>query len=210
MAETDGDDGGSGGRQGKVARLLSEYDLQDVGTELERRWTASGDARMSLRDLADWFNQQLLRTQLRDAGESPVEGEAENLYRLLTSDAVAEAERTRARRRLERNGVDVERLQELFVSYQSIRTYLQHQGAEAPSSDQDPVARQKENIEQLRGRTQTVTESKLEQLRDSGRLELGEFRTIVNLQVICHECGRQYQVSDLLDREGCDCRSAGS
>jgi len=42
-------------RAGKVARLLAEYDMESLGPELERLWTADED-RQSLRELADYFN----------------------------------------------------------------------------------------------------------------------------------------------------------
>lgn len=58
----------SSGRRTKVARLIEEYDLGEIGVELERRWTAEGDERISLRFLSTHFNQQLLKTRMNEAG----------------------------------------------------------------------------------------------------------------------------------------------
>lgn len=193
------------GRPSKVARLVAEYDLEGLGAELEARWTAEDpDERWSLRDLAAYFNRQLLREAMVEAGVQTVDGEVDNVYRLLTDDDVRPADRTRARRRLEREGVDVEALESDFVSYQAIRTYLKsHRDAEyAP--DRDRVASATTTVQQLRNRTTAVVESKLDQLRDE-ELTLGDVRVITDVRVVCQDCGAQYDAVDLFDRGGCDC-----
>lgn len=193
------------GRRSKVARLLEEYDLGGLDEELERLWTAEEDRR-SLRDLADYFNQRLLERKLAEANVQLLDGEIENIYRLLTEDEVSRAERTRARRRLEREGIDVEALDADFVTYQAIRTYLKtHRGAEYTPTQTDPLERERSNIQQLRGRTAAVTEGKLEQLRDNGDLDLADFRTLVSIQVVCEGCNTQFDAVELLERGRCEC-----
>ena len=196
----------SSGRRSKVARLLDEYGFETLGTELERRWTAEGDQRMSLRDLADYFNQKLLDAALAEAGVHPLAGEVENTYRLLTDEDVPTTHLTRTRRQLAREGVDLEALQSDFVTYQAIRTYLKNvRGAEQPTDSRPRPAIEVENIQQLRGRTIRVTEGKLEQLVDGNHLTLGEFRVFAELNVLCEDCGTQHDVEELLRRGSCDC-----
>jgi hypothetical protein len=193
------------GARSKVARLIEEQDLEGLGAEMEARWTAEED-RMSLRALAAYFNQEILRTRLEDAGINTLDGELENIYRLLTDDDVSAAERTRVRRRLQRDGLDVDAVEDHFVTYQAIRTYLtEYRDAEYIREDRDPIEREVENVERLRGRVHTVTSGKLEQLRERGDLSLGSFRTVVDVKVVCEDCHSQYDVLDLLDRGGCDC-----
>lgn len=194
-------------QHGKVGRLIEKYDLQGLGDELERRWTAEGDERASLRDLADMFNRRLLEQAMREAGTTSIGSEVDNLYRLLTSDDVTSGVRTRAENRLQREGLDVEQLQKDFVSYQAIRTYLKkYRGASYdPPSDRDQIEKDGESIQRLRSRLTTVTEEKLERLRDTERITLGDFRLFTEIDVLCEECGSQYPVSELLDRGGCDC-----
>ena len=193
------------GRRSKVARLVDEYDLQGLGAELEQLWTAEEDRR-SLRDLATYFNQHLLERALEEAGVQHLDGEVDNTYRLLTDDDVSSAESTRVQRRLERDGIDVDELESNFVSYQAIRSYLRgHRGAEYTPSETDPLEREATNVQKLRGRMVSVTGGKLEQLRDSGELTLGEFRTLANIRVVCEDCNSQFDVLELLDRGGCHC-----
>ena len=192
------------GRRSKVVRLIEEYDLEELGAELERLWTAEED-RQSLRQLATHFNQQLLQRALEDADVRPLGGEVENIYRLLTDESGG-ADGTRIRRRLERDGLDVEALENDFVTYQAIRTYLKkHRGAEYTPDETDPLERETTNIQQLRGRVDSVTEGKLEQLQSGSHFELGEFRTLVDVRVVCEDCNTQFDVIELLERGGCDC-----
>lgn len=204
MGDSDGD--GTPGRRGKVARLIDEYDLDGLGAEMERRWTTPDDDRMSLRDLADYFNQEVLASALADAGVQPLAGEVENMYHLLTGDDVSGADHTRTRRRLDREGLDIDALLGDFVTYQAVRTYLTgYRDAEYPGDDRDRTEVVAENLQRIRGRTATITESKLEQLRNAGDLALGEFRTFVEISVLCEDCGENVEVDALLEDGGCAC-----
>lgn len=204
MGKTDDRPGSGRGRRSKVARLIEEYELEGLGAELEQLWTAD-ENRQSLRELATYFNQTLLERSLEDADVRPLDGEVENIYRLL-SDGAEGADRTRIRRRLERDGVDVDALETDFVTYQAIRTYLmKHRGAEYTPDETDPLEREISNIQQLRGRVDSVTEGKLEQLSAGGQLDIGEFRTMVDVRVYCEDCNSQFDVIELLERGHCNC-----
>lgn len=193
-------------RRSKVSRLIDEYELSDIGNELEHQWTAAED-RMSLRDLADYFNVQVLTAAMDEQDVSTLAGEPDTVYEILTEDTVSSADKTRIRRRLEREGVDVDKLLNDFVSYQAVRTYLKSdREVEYERSEVDRIARESNNIRKLRGRTLSVTESKLSQLKRSDDLKLGTYRTLVDIRVVCQDCGSQYSVTDLLDRGGCDCK----
>lgn len=195
------------GRPVKVARLIEAYDLDGFGEELERLWTADEPERKSLRDLADVFNQRLVEQAMADTGMQTIDGEVANVYRLLTDESVSGGDRTRVRRRLERDGVDIDALESDFVSYQAIRTYLtEYRDAEYVADDTDRLERDTQSIQQLRSRLETVTESKLDRLSESGRITLGEFRVMANLTVLCEDCGRQLGVDELLDEERCGCQ----
>jgi hypothetical protein len=198
----------SGRPSSKVARLIDEYDLGAAyGDELERRWTADGDERESLRDLADRFNRRLLESALTAAGASTVSGEVENLYRLLTADDVSSGMRTEARARLERDGVDVDGLERDFVTYQAIRSYLtEYRDAEYEEpTETERVESVLETIQRLRSRLRSITEGSLDRLQSTDRLTLGTFRLFVDVDVLCEDCGAQYGVAELLERGGCDC-----
>ncbi|MDZ5811095.1 hypothetical protein U4E84_07020 [Halorubrum sp. AD140] len=199
---------GAGGRRNKVARLVDEYGLDGVGDELESRWTATGDDHWSLRELAAAFNRELVEARLAEAGVRLSEREVEAVVRSLTGDEVSAADRTQLRRRLERDGVDVDALDGDVVTYQAVRSYLRdHRGAEYEREDGDRTASAGEAIQKLRGRLAAVAETKLERLRKRSGLALGEFRVMVDVSVLCTECGSRYGVDELLATGECDCES---
>jgi hypothetical protein len=192
----------------KVARLISEYDLDGLGEELEVRWTGDGVERTSLRDLADYFNERLLERALIDAGMSALDSDVSTMYRNLTDDDVSTGVRTDARNRLESNGIDVDGLESDFVSYQAIRSYLtEYRDAEYRRlSDDEKVEKDLQSIQRLMTRTLSVTEERIEKLTQTGRIDADEFEVLLDVQVLCGSCGVQYSISEFLDGRGCDCQ----
>lgn len=202
------DAGGDNNTGSKVARLLCEYDLgESYGAQLEALWTADGDDRKSLRDLAHRLNKRILEHEMTTNGMAMLEGEVENVYRLLTADSVSSGMETEARARLDRNGIDVDTLEANFVSYQAIRTYLTEERGATYEGVDDRTREQNATdvINRLRERVRVVTERNLEQLRDAGGLRLGDFRLFIDIDVLCEDCNTQYGVLELIERGGCDC-----
>jgi len=192
----------------KVARLLDSYELGEaLGDRLQQLWTAEGDCRMSLRDLADLFNERVLEAAMTDAGMRPIDGEVENLYRLLTDSEVSSGNRTEARRELEQNGIDTEELERDFVTYQAIRSYLQdYRGATyQQESDTDRAEDVIQTLQRLQSRTRLVAEKNISQLESAGELSVGESRVSVNLSVFCTDCNTQYDLRELIEAGSCEC-----
>lgn len=204
---TDGNTPSSGGRRSKVERLIDEYGLDGEGERLEAYWTSDGEDRHSLRELADYFNRRILRAAMEEAGMNPLDGEVENTYRLLTDDDVSSGMRTQARQTLEREDVSVESLRTDFVSHQAIHTYLtKYRGVSRDeTNDEDRVEKGTETIQRLRSRTAAVSENIVENLSNTGRIELGDFEVLVDVRVFCRDCGTQYDVQELLTRGRCEC-----
>jgi len=95
--------------QYKVSRVVAEFGLTDIEEELVARRTSEENP-LSLRDLAAFFNRRVLRAAMEKAKMDPLEGEVENTYRLLTKDDVSSGVRTETKKKLQRNGIDVDRL----------------------------------------------------------------------------------------------------
>lgn len=196
-------------RQSKVGRVITERELDGIGSELERYWTTDGQESMSLRELADLFNRRVLRAAMESAGRRVLDGEAENLYELLTSDERSAGSRVQAERRLEREGVDIQSLTSDFVSHQAIYTYLtKYRGASAPKSNASgDIETQQDTIQRLRSRLIAVVTNSLTTLRSKDRIALGEFDIFLSIQIRCNDCGTQLNVSELLENEGCECET---
>lgn len=189
----------------KVARLIQKYDLGNFGAELERMWTASGDERRSLRELSTIFNRRILRSAVEDVDVNTISNDMDDIYLRLQGEKGTVADQTRVRRQLEREGVDVDTLLSDFVTYQAIRTFLKEERDAEYDPDTDPIKRDRESLQQLRNRAIRVTETKLKGLDKSDHIELGSPQITVDINVFCEDCGRQFDVTDILDQEGCEC-----
>ncbi|AQL44829.1 hypothetical protein BV210_19410 (plasmid) [Halorientalis sp. IM1011] len=196
--------------QCKVGRGVEDFGLDGIHDDLVRRWCGDGRERQSLRELATYFNRRLLGSAVESADEAPLSGEVSNLYRLLTDDDVSSGVRTQTRRRLETAGVPVEAVESAFVSHQTVHTHLTEcLGVSRETEADDPESRRRadrDRIRALQSRTEAVTTDALERLRDSEALALADFDVLVDVTVLCDECGRQHDVGSLLDRGGCDCQ----
>ena len=194
----------------KVGRLIDEHGTAGLGQELEGRWLGRGYEEWSLRSLAEWFNERLLARRLEAAGHDPLDGEVANLYRLLSGDDVTAGSRVDAEATLEEYGLDVETVRREFVSHQAIHTYLtEFRGASKDRSPADRPGSVRRTIQRLRSRLVAVAENNLGHLRAAGDLSLGEFTVLLEVQVLCEDCGASYPITDLIDRGGCDCDAPG-
>jgi hypothetical protein len=190
----------------KVARLLEAYGIEEWGERLERRWTGADGERTSLRDLADEFNEAVLKAALDDAGISTTAPEISTTYRILVDDDVSRADRRRKERNLKQAGLDVDDIRSDFVTHQAIHTYLtSYRGTELPTQSTDSPAQAAENLQQLQGRTTAVAESTVDQLVSQGEVSDHEYQVLVDLRVVCEDCGSGYSIEDLIRRGGCGC-----
>jgi hypothetical protein len=193
----------------KVDRLVDEYGLDGLGRELRDRWTDEGTERMSLRELADYFNVRLLEAAVADAETQVIGGEVENLYDLLTDDERSPGDRAEAESWLERAEVSPDTLRADFVSHQTVYNYLRnHQDAEYDrdrKTDAERLEDGKATVQRLKGRLTRVSESTVESLSNAGVVDAGDVEVFVDVRVYCDGCNRQYAIADLLDRGGCGC-----
>lgn len=195
----------------KVARIIRKYDLDGVGDRLESAWTGENGDRTSLRDLADQFNRAVLDAAIREASGPVSEIDVESAYRTLTDDNISKADQRRKRRDLDVMGVDIEAVESNFVTHQAVYNYLtDYRGAELPDQSEGVAQRKAQTIERIQGRASAVTESAIESLTSSGEVADHEYDVVVDIRVICSDCGSDYPAGDLLRNGGCDCHETDS
>jgi Flp pilus assembly secretin CpaC len=187
----------------KVERVCERRGLPTLTERLVERRTET-DA--SLRDLERFFNREVLAAAMRAAGMELLEGEAANVYRLLTDDEVSHAARTEARDRLTRAGVDVEAVERDFVTYGTVRTHLREcAGVETGRESTADAASVRDTVFELFGRTEAVTERELSRLADRESFDAGDLTVSLTARVACSACGEEYGLRRLLERGGCGC-----
>ncbi len=190
----------------KVGKVIQRRSLHDMARELEKRWTGQKREAQSLRELATYFNKELLRSVLGESDQQYRRGEIDHIFEGLTRDNVSVGEQTRIRKQLERSGIDVESLQKDFVTHQAIHTYLtKGRDVTKDTGSADRVKQGSETINRLRSRLNAVTETTLTQLAENDAVTLGSCNVIVDVNVHCTDCGTTKSVSELLDDGGCDC-----
>lgn len=188
----------------KVARVIDKYGLSEMGEELEAAWTGESGERTSLRDLADEFNERVLKETLRESDISALNFEVSGTYKTLRHGSGSEE--TRTRRRLEREGVDVDALRSDFVTHQAVHTYLtKERGATLPERDENAVERKIETIDKLNSRVAAVTDTAIQSLIPDEELERTSYEVLVDVRVVCSACGSDHSVGELLRQGGCDC-----
>ena len=197
----------SSGVNTKVARVIKAYNLDGIGANLEAEWTGKTGKRTSLRDLADEFNEAVLEVALRRASASSLNVDVSSIYKALQSGSGSQA--NQARRRLEREGIDIDELTEDFVTHQAIHTYLtQERKATLPAADDDLADRKVENIEKLQGRFSAVVESALSSLANADELDRGDYDILVDVRAICPSCGADMPVGELIRHGSCTAESS--
>jgi hypothetical protein len=192
----------------KVGRIAARHGLVGVHDEFERRWGGGGDD--GVRDLAEAFNRRVLRAGVERAGRTPLDGEVENLYRVLTDDEVDAGSRTQARERLRRDGVPVGEIEDGFVSHQTVYRHLVDcLGVSREPAHEDAASRiaaWRDRILSLETRLARVTERGIDQLREADAAAVGSFQVYVDVNLFCDDCGRLFTVEEFLDDPRCDCQ----
>ena len=201
------DDSQSGGGTNKVDTVIRKYDLVGMGAELEDRWVGADGDKESTRDLADYFNQSVLESAIEGSDAPTLSGDIQQVYQSLRED---DADAPLIRSRLEQNGVNIESVTDDFISHQTVYRYLKNdRGAARP--EQTPAERKQnaiDSIQRLRGRTTAVTRQTIESLEKNNAISAGDFNIINEVQVLCEDCGRSYDIVAFLEQGGCGCQSA--
>jgi len=188
----------------KVARVIRKYGLDGMGVNLEAAWTGKSGERTSLRNLADEFNEAVLEAALREANVSSVSVNVSSTYDALQSESGSS--KTRARRHLEREEINVDELTGDFVTHQAIHTYLtEEREANFPEPSDDMAERKVETIEKLEGRVSAVAETAISSLANADELDDDGYDVLVDVRAVCPYCGADLPVGELIRQGGCNC-----
>lgn len=192
----------------KVGAVAEAYVLVDLDEVLHERWTAPTD-RSSVRSLADYVNRRVLRAVLHEGHEGTLEGEVENYYRLLTDEDVSRGMRAETRSRLRDRNVDVETVEDDFLSHQTVYRHLTgclDADRDSPAIDSETSVRVGlGTIRALQRRTEAVARSTLDRLARAGHFDVGEIDVLVDVTLTCRGCGEQLPLSESLTGRSCSC-----
>jgi hypothetical protein len=186
----------------KVCRVLDQRGMERYEDQLIDQWQADGPERKGYRQLADWLNVTMLRRELDRAGLSTLGQEAESKYERLHSADESVGDEVAAG--LSGAGIDVERLEEDFVSYGVVRTHLREcldLEYTVESGDWET-----ETIEMARDYATKKVSEAVRSLSNKGELEGGELEVDVSVAIKCGTCHAAVPVNRAVRRGYiCDC-----
>jgi hypothetical protein len=132
------------------------------------------------------------------------------VYEPLHTDEPAEPDAIEIRRELERTGIEMNELAADFISHQTpYRRFTNCLGG-SKSNEESPEDRRKEardRVYALQRRTELVTESTVESLQSVGVTDLGDPDVLVDIQLVCRDCGQSMDLDSVLT-DGCECPSS--
>lgn len=194
----------------KAGRVAAQYGFTEKLTgKLGNQWEA--DDGPGLRRLADQFNILVINAARLAAGEPSLDGESELLYRLLTDDEVEAAEQARARRRLEEQGIDPDDLTDAFLSYRTLDRHFKNCTVRERNISSEPVTADSvlNRVNALKKRVEQVTAKSITEVAQHTDIGAAgsDIDVIVQISVVCSECGDRMSLRDLL-ADGCNCATS--
>lgn len=187
----------------KVGRLAAEYDLTNTDTHLVEEWHDG----KSVRALTEELNKDVIRTEMNAANVGQIEWSKTPVYEAIKTDSLNESDEIEIRRELERAGIDVGELSSNLVSHQTVYRHLTNCLDVSKTKDQTPEERRRkarDTVYALQQRTELVTKSTVENLRSADVTEVGDVDVLVDLQIVCSDCGRSMDFEEAIT-DGCRC-----
>lgn len=194
----------------KVTTTATTYDAHDAVAELATRREDGA----SFRELATYFNTRVTERALEKADiqqgqsvHSALIGEdfASTVYEMLRTEEGSDVRRAELRARLSDEGVDVDALEEAFVSYVTIRSHLQEcvgVHREQSSSDFEKTVN---TVRWAHTRAENIIQNALNSAGATQEMQTGDLETEVVVRVTCESCGDTFYVEELLDERQCSC-----
>jgi hypothetical protein len=144
-------------------------------------------------------------------GMSVIDDAERNTYRLLTDDDVADTSRYDARQRLRLAGVDVEEVEDDFVSHNAVYHHLnQCLGVDTSRNYTPNLSKGLVDIEKFIGRIKIVVSGEISRLSKYGRVAISEPEVIVSVKIRCGDCGRSHNIIHFMRNPKCPCADGSS
>lgn len=193
----------SGACRCKIGRLTEEHDLENVDEWLVADWRDG----TSVRDLTTAFNERIVARYVAESEASPVQWDRTRVYEALEANDSDDPDSIEIRRGLERAGIDLANLESDVVSHQTVYRHLTDcldADADTEIGDDERRDTALDTVHALQRRTELVTESQVESLRSAGVAPVEDPDVIVDVRILCRECGRSMDLERAVT-DGCDC-----
>lgn len=184
-------------QQQKIERIAQKYGVEEIGDELVAYWIGDGPDK-SVRELAAYFNFQIVDTALRNAGIILDREVVESIAEKLQTDDARFTETEFGDR-----DVDLSEVKHDLVSYQSVHTYLREiREVEKPDSVKTKSQRI-DDLRKLHARVVKVSRGTATQLIQRGDVEGPAPRIEVDATALCLDCQTETNLLIYLHNGGC-------
>jgi len=183
----------------KIRRTVEHLELGPVmETLVERR--REGD---SLRDLRDYYNEQVIERTLAKTGKSVLIDVAK-VQAALRGDIESAGDRIEIEHQLAEKGIDIDGLASRLVSHETLRKYLNEQDIK-PETVQDTVTVEdvRDTVDWATSREEAIIERKLEQLARADVVAFDDIAIDTAITVTCGDTGVAYPLDEFIERGGC-------
>lgn len=187
----------------KVSRARDRYDIDADDATLVADWQDG----TSVRSLTRTFNEALIDARLESVDGSTVVWNRLPVYEAVRTEDLDQSDVIEVRRELERVEVDPDELESDLISHQTMYRHLTSCLDATASTDATPEDRREKarnTVYALQRRTTIVTESTMETLQSVGVTAIGDPDVLVDVQIICRECGQSMDFETAL-ADGCNC-----
>lgn len=185
----------------KVGESSWKCDLPGLPFEIGDYWTQETAVQWSINSITEHLNRQFIIAFCDRSSMDLLDKEAELYRSLLMDDNVSEGTREEARGKLNRHGVNVDALEECFVTettvYRHMQKCLNIEYEKPPLTTAEAIDRLGTHLDRFRGATATL-------LSESGQNE-DAFRVSVDVNVVCEHCGTIHDGFAYIKQEGCNC-----
>lgn len=184
----------------KIQTTINNLGLESLIDELcERR---RGGA--SLRDLRDYYNEQVIEATLTAAGGS-VLTDTDVVRRALTGEIASAGTQIEIEHALSEMDIDVDTLESRLISHETLRKFLKQRDV-TPDTETEPVTETdvRETVDWAKSREEAIIRRKLEQLADTGAIAFGDIEIETAIMITCSATGTTYRLDEFISRGGCE------
>lgn len=198
----------------KIDQTLAELDLTALNERLVSRWRGDSGDRLGVRKLAEYYNKQVLRAVLRQAGDQVRADQAEYLYQLFSADPEADdtdvtvSQQDEWRSTLSDAGVDIDSIRkDHWVSYTTVYSHLtQCLGETAPDTPSSrTVADDMDVMRRLATKSEKIAAAMVNRQVDAEGDIYDRFEFDGDVRIRCDECGYKDTLMQFLSTDGCYC-----
>lgn len=185
----------------KIERVIEKYDLAGLGDELVDRWTRRKEDRDSTRELEKRFNLAVLDAALQREGIVQDRSVTERQLDRYCDDRGTVSSDLRER------GVDIDRVAEDFVTYQTVHNYLCLVRGVEYVPNPPSVWQRLATIQKMEAKSDQVMAATLEAIIDSDISEERSPTVDIDVGVVCGICGTRTDIVYFIKKgcTGCGC-----